>query len=441
MAADKPAARVGAAEGLMPPIMELQLASRMVGIKLTQLGQALVRDGGAASKNKVPILEGLAKDLEVIEGDPADSRTWRVKGIDKRFNPWRTHLYRLTHKILAAEKLTEEQAEGISDWVASISHAELLLKQEASTKNLDNLSWKLLNSGRAFKAFTTPEIRLLETILDSAMVNQRMTMVFSYFEFEKQRLEKISKSLSPEQIASLAPNKVSLDGLTLDGKALMADPNGNILLGLKERYSPWLKSVSSELMPFSKEETGLLLGHETRATKIIGLADSLLLDLDKGKWETFGKLKQLAIRIQGLIAFEPKFAPVALQTGYAPLANYQSQLFLSIMEKAVALRRQGAKQFSGSMGNLKYEVDITQRLARIKFTDGSSSFIRMLVDVRKAGEATLEQSKLGDTDRGKLVAAIEALAKAEKAVSEFTSYDDWARWTNALLELETLYNF
>jgi len=421
----------GAVAGLMPRVMELQFAALMEAKTLAHLNTTLVAQGREAIKTGLPISKGFAKGFAVT-GDPADYLTWRYKGIEREIGPIRRHVTTLVRDIIANEKITKAQEKDLTAWLASFWASDAAFSKEPSAMNLDALADTLMLQFRSIAAFEQPEVTLLTTILYASTVEKQYNLISDHFFYLMQVY-----AADPKRIQE---NQLSADGLTLNPKAVL-EGKEKAIVGLKDRYGRWVKTLSQDLAAYAKPGAPLLKGHSVKIAKIIQSADGILTKLESGTIEVMKQLGTLINDTLELISLEEIYAPVALRIEAGKLVSYQTTLFSTIakMVDQGKLFKMGA--INGGVGKLTYRVKLTEDPVKVSFTAGTEEYLQHLRLVRRLAEETLKRSTLADKDRKKLESAIDSLNQSEKAIPEATLLAKWVELSETVNQIHWLYRF
>jgi hypothetical protein len=424
--------RNGAVPGLMPPVMELQVAARLEAKTLRQLAQILEHEAPNVFRTGRRELQGAAEGLMLRQGMSADATSWRFGGVGRETTPILLHVSDLMKALAGDRTVTESQLRGLRDWFEAFQEADRTFMLEPSLQNLRALSDSLESVEVPMRAFDAPETRFLETALNASKLQRRSFEAIDFF-------ASIQSQLKAGVKEKPAGNPV-LEGVTMDVDQALKNPNGKVFQGMDAAFKEEIERLAAQLEAFSKTETTMLGGETVWFRNAASRGRTIASQLEDETFATLKAVVEWSNEVYETSFYEPALAPALLIQSQMMLVADELDLLRSIGKGLDAARKQKVKRLTLNRGGIKVMVNGVDQTLTFDFVEVGSLRNQIETTLRLARN-TLEQSKLDKVNTSKLMSVIDALEGQRAALGKPTLGTEWVNWVTTLSKLVDLYNF
>lgn len=412
----------GAVPGLLPPLTELQAATRLEHKTLVQFADILLEEGRKARRFGGFKLGREAEGVILLGGVVGDDGSMKFDGLNREIQPIKTHLDRLVLQVLAEVKLTDAQKAGLSAWKARVDEAFALCDKEPTLRNLRSYADSLIAITEALAEFDSPEVAFLEAGLDAWKLGRSVENAGSYFSF----VLKAHKAELPKA-AALARE---FDGISIDPEKYTGKDSDKILSGLDARFVAWIGRIQKRLKSVS----------EKKFSEQIGQGEKLKAEISTGSWESLQHLMDWSDGVYQQLYGDDKMAPVMLRHSQMLLINSILTRFTKLGQIAGEGRKNGASSATFNTDEFVAEVENLKTAATVRITkSGELGFY--LEETRRLAHLTLRESKLEAADRKTLEKAITAIEEVQKEMGEAIQFKRWSEWARQIYSITELYRF
>lgn len=422
----------GAVPGLMPPLMELQVATRLEAKTLRQLGQILEEEAPQAFQRGAKDLKGAAEGLKLTLGMSVDRSSWRFGGLGRETTPIWLHLSKLMESLSKEKSVTEAQLKGLRDWYGTVDQANRDLMSEASLANLKALSEALEAVEVPLKAFDAPETVFLEVSLNASKLQRRSFDAIDFFARVQHQLK--------TGLKEKPPGNPTFENITMDAEAAVKTPNGEVFRGMDDAFKAEIEKIASQLETFSKSKTAILAGDMVWFRDSASRGRAIAGELKSGKFAALAAVVEWSNEVYATSFNEPSLAPALLIHSQMMLMGAEVGLLKRIGKGLEVARQQGASGLTLQRDGMKIVVKGVDQKLTFDFVESGSLNDQIEVTLRLA-KATLGNSRLDKVNREKLEAVIVSLENQLVGLTRPSLGTDWADWVTELAKLIELYNF
>ncbi len=422
----------GAVPGLMPPLMELQVAARLEAKTLRQLGQILEGEAPNAFRAGRRELLGAAEGLKLTSGMSPDPKSWRFGGLSRETTPILLHVSNLMAALQRQKNLTDAQLSGLRDWQRHFEEANRALMVEPSLQNLNALSVALEAIDVPLRAFEAAETVFLEISLNASKLQRRSFDAIEFFAGVQNQLK--------SGVKQRPPGNPIFENITMDADEALKNPEGQVFDGMDAAFKEELERLAAQLEAFSTTKSEILAGDVAWFRNTASKGRTIAAELKGGKFAALAGVVEWSNEVYATSFNEPSLSPALLLHSQMMLVATEVDVLKRVGRGLDAARRQGASGLTLQCNGMKIAVKgVTQKLT-LDFIEAGSLSDQIEVTLRLA-KNTLERSKLDKGHQAKLESVIASLENQLVALSRPTLGTDWAEWVTDLSKLVDLYRF